>query len=105
MINHFHDKTKSSDSLLFADLILTFATNLKHTARSTVFLMRPVACVGGGHCPMPPSLLTLSFSKKCGAFIIKKYKQLKWPSGMERGFDSESGQTNDFKIGIHSFPA
>ena len=21
------------------------------------------------------------------------------------GFDSESGQTNDFKIGIHSFPA
>ena len=37
---------------------------------------------------------------------------LRWPSGMERlslecrlGFDSESGQTNDFKIGIHSFPA
>ena len=24
---------------------------------------------------------------------------------MDLGFDSESGQTNDFKIGIHSFPA
>ena len=37
------------------------------------------------------------------------YKQLRWPSGMERlsleRFDSESGQTIDFKIGIHSFPA
>ena len=35
-----------------------------------------------------------------------------WPSGKSvrigscgLGFDSESGQTNDFKIGIHSFPA
>ena len=24
---------------------------------------------------------------------------------VDLGFDSESGQTNDFKIGIHSFPA
>ena len=24
---------------------------------------------------------------------------------IDLGFDSESGQTNDFKIGIHSFPA
>ena len=24
---------------------------------------------------------------------------------VDSGFDSESGQTNDFKIGIHSFPA
>ena len=24
---------------------------------------------------------------------------------VELGFDSEPGQTNDFKIGIHSFPA
>ena len=36
----------------------------------------------------------------------------RWPSGKsirlgssELGFDSKSGQTNDFKIGIHSFPA
>ena len=40
-------------------------------------------------------------------------KQLKWPSGKSGrlgssrlGFDSElMGQTNDFKIGIHSFHA
>ena len=39
-------------------------------------------------------------------------KQLRWPSGKSvrfgscrLGFDSKSGQTNDFKIGIHSFPA
>ena len=38
--------------------------------------------------------------------------QLRWPSGKSirlencrLGFDSESGQTNNFKIGIHSFPA
>ena len=37
---------------------------------------------------------------------------LRWPSGKSvclescrLGFDSESGQTNDFKIDIHSFPA
>ena len=24
---------------------------------------------------------------------------------VDLGFDSESGQSNDFKIGIHSFPA
>ena len=24
---------------------------------------------------------------------------------VDLGFDSESGQTNDFKIGIHNFPA
>ena len=40
------------------------------------------------------------------------YLQLRWPSGKSvrlwsysLGFDSESGQTNDFKIGIHSLPA
>ena len=39
-------------------------------------------------------------------------KQLKWSSGKSvhlrscrRRFDFESGQTNDLKIGIHSFPA
>ena len=26
-------------------------------------------------------------------------------SGARLGFDSDSGQTNDFKINIHSFPA
>ena len=38
--------------------------------------------------------------------------QLRWPSGTcvrpgscKLGFDSKSDQTNDFKIGIHSFPA
>ena len=38
--------------------------------------------------------------------------KLRWPSGRSVrlwksriGFDSESGQTNDIKIGIHSFPA
>ena len=41
-----------------------------------------------------------------------KFEQLRWPSGKSvrlgscrLGFDSESSQTNDFKIGIHSFPA
>ena len=39
-------------------------------------------------------------------------RQPRWPSGKSVrlgscrfGFDSESGQTNDFKIVIHSFPA
>ena len=39
-------------------------------------------------------------------------KQLRWPSdesvqlrSCRLGFDSKSGQTNGFKIGIHSFPA
>ena len=39
-------------------------------------------------------------------------KQLRWPSdesvqlgSCRLGFDFEWGQTNDFKIGIHSFPA
>ena len=39
-------------------------------------------------------------------------QQLRWPSGKNvhpwscrLWFDSESGQTNDFKISIHSFPA
>ena len=39
-------------------------------------------------------------------------KQLRWSSGKSvclwscrLEFDSESSQTNDFKIGIHSFPA
>ena len=38
--------------------------------------------------------------------------KLRWPSGKSvrlgscrLEFDSELGQTNDFKIGIHSFPA
>ena len=38
--------------------------------------------------------------------------QVRWPRGIELhllscrlGFDSDSGQTNDLKIGIHSFPA
>ena len=41
-----------------------------------------------------------------------KKNELRWPSGKSvhlgscrLGFDSESGQTNDFKIGIYSFPA
>ena len=40
------------------------------------------------------------------------FKQLRWLSGKsvrlwssKHGFDSESGQTNDFEIGIYSFPA
>ena len=39
-------------------------------------------------------------------------QQLRWSSSRsvslgscKFGFNSESGQTNDFKIGIHSFPA
>ena len=48
--------------------------------------------------------------------IIEQFRHvnllLRWPSGKRvrllscgLKFDSESGQTNDFKIGIHSFPA
>ena len=46
--------------------------------------------------------------------VTKKgiYNQLRWPSGesvrlgsCRLGFGSESGQTNDFKIGIYSFLA
>ena len=45
-------------------------------------------------------------------FRLCKVRQLRWPSGesvrlesCRLGFDSESGQTDDFKVGIHSFPA
>ena len=44
--------------------------------------------------------------------LIKYRWQLRWPSGKSvclgsctLGFDSKPGQTNDFKINIHSFPA
>ena len=71
--------------------------------------------------------LTLNLSKTTFMIVSPMNKQLGWPTNFEvkfsnssdgrvvwsvvcllscrLGFDSESGQTNDFKIGIHSFPA
>ena len=44
--------------------------------------------------------------------VLNLCLQLRWPSGKSvragscrLGFDSKSGQTNDFKIDIQSFPA
>ena len=41
-------------------------------------------------------------------FWFKSDQMAEWygaSGSVDLGFDSESGQTNDFKIGIHSFPA
>ena len=53
--------------------------------------------------------VSLKFLSSC---ICLPAKQLKWSNGKSvrlgsctLGFDSESGQTNNYKIGIHSFPA
>ena len=49
---------------------------------------------------------------RCFTTIIldKTVQMVEWyrasaSGSVDLGFDSESGQTNDFKIGIHSFPA
>ena len=62
------------------------------------------------HAPYLKNLL--SENGVSGSLITISLQQLRWPSGKSvrlwssrLGFDSESGQTNDFKIGIHSFPA
>ena len=56
-------------------------------------------------------LATRNYANDCASWYFGLTQQLRWPSGMSvrfrscrLGFDSESGQTNDFKIGIHSFP-
>ena len=36
---------------------------------------------------------------------ISEWYRASASGSVDLGFDSESGQTNDFKIGIHSFPA
>ena len=60
---------------------------------------------------------TLNQDDELGALFFAEFDrefvvQLSWASGKSiylwscrLGFDSESGQINDFKIGIHSFPA
>ena len=42
--------------------------------------------------------------------VVDFYQMAEWyrasaSGSVDLGFDSESGQTNDFNIGIHSFPA
>ena len=36
---------------------------------------------------------------------MAKWHRVPASESVDLGLDSESGQTNDFKIGIHSFPA
>ena len=36
---------------------------------------------------------------------MAEWREASASGSVDLGFDSESGQTNDFKIGIHSFPA
>ena len=45
-------------------------------------------------------------NKECN-FIVQmaEWYRASASGSVDLGFDSESGQTNDFKIGIHSFPA
>ena len=46
----------------------------------------------------------------CNGSVVQIDQMAEWygasaSGSVDLGFDSESGQTNDFKIGIHSFPA
>ena len=59
-------------------------------------------------------ILTIEFRQSNLAVVLSYFQVtaaglfiavLSASGSVDFGFDSESGQTNDFKIGIHSFPA
>ena len=79
-------------------------------------LLTTAACTtekgkAGANAQRPTSGLGNFFIKE-GAYCRVPSKQRRWPSdksvrlgSCRLGFDSKSGLTNDYKIGIYSFPA
>ena len=63
----------------------------------TMVLQRRRFCLLGGDIRIANNILVIT------AQMAKRYSGCL--GSCKLGFDSESGQTSDFKIGIHSFPA
>ena len=101
--------------IVFAVLLVLVALSFIFYFRRVSILPTPVRGIQSSHvmsyleCNMMFYVLKFAIGKILNPSF--KFKQLTWPSdksvclwSCRLGFDSERGRTNDFKIGIHSFP-